>query len=56
VKQEHAPLNQQIKRETQKSIDTRKQEEYFDDKEVVYVEDIQENVEIPQPTPRISTR
>jgi hypothetical protein len=55
VKQEQVPLNHQIQWETQQSTDTRNQEEAFDDKEVIDVEDIQENEEIPQPTPRIST-
>jgi len=55
VEREHVPLHHQIQWETQQSTDTRKQEDVFDDKEVVDVEDIQENKEIPQPTPGRST-
>jgi hypothetical protein len=34
------PLNQQIQLQTQQSTDTRKQEEAYDDKEVIDVGDI----------------
>ena len=42
--------------ENQYSHDSNKQEDVFGEREVIEDEEIQENMETPQPTPRISTR
>ena len=53
---EHEISKQLILLENQYSNDSKKQEEVFGEREVIEDEEIQEIVETPQPTPRISTR
>ena len=56
VEQEHVLSKQVVELETQSFHDLKKQEEVYGDKEVIEDEEIQDNVETPQPTPRRSTR
>ena len=55
VEQEHVLSKQLVQLENQSSHDSKKQEEVFGERETMEDEEIQENVETPQPTPRIST-
>ena len=50
------PSKQLVQLETQSSHDSKKREKVSGDKVFIEYEEIQENVETPQPTPRRSTR
>ena len=54
--QERVLSKQLVQLENQSSHDSKKQEEVSGEREVIEYEEIQENVETPQPTPRRSLR
>ena len=56
MEQEQVISKQLIQLQNQSSHDSKKQEEVSGEREPIKDEEIQENVETPQPTPRRSTR
>ena len=56
MEQEHVISKQLVRLENQYSHDSKKQEEVLGEMEVIEDEEIQENVETPQPTQRRSIR